>query len=311
MNKNAILMLGSCEYPEEKHILEEETGIHIKEKNSIDALMGELNGSKNYAAVLVASDHIEQHEIIPALKTINSERPYLPIVIIFPKEPPSSLLSEYAKYGVCDYIVKHKKPINLELIGNKLKLFYRLNESKNALEQSLLNQEETYKRLVENKENSKQLMTQVGMAFVYLNEEAKIVEANDEFGNILEYKNTKSLCNTPIKKLVVPRDHGKFGEIWGEIIEGKIVRDKELRLQTKHGQVRYFNINASRFVNGGIKILWLLHDITDTKRQETRKMIEIERKQDRVKQSLKVIQHLLVNMHKKYDHKPDIRDEAY
>ena len=300
MKNNIILMLGKCEYPETKQIIENGVGTKIVECASTLELIAALKATRTCSAVLIASAISESHkDVIDILQHIHLERPYMPIVLIFSDIQKLDFMFECAKNGACDYIIKNK-PINIQMIINKLKMFHRMSEIQLELEQSLADQEMMYQKLVKNRENCIELMTQVGMAFVYLNEETKIVDANEQFYSLMEYKNDASIHSFSIREFVVQRDLDVFNGIWRRISDGNVVKNTEIRLKTKHGNVKFFNVNATRFVNGGVKILFLLQDTTETKQRERRKMIEDARKQDKVRQSLIEIKHHLNIMGDRY-----------
>ena len=136
-----------------------------------------------------------------------------------------------------------------------------------------------------NSEKYKQLIEATHTAYMILDSQGNIKEANDTFKEMLSC-GEKCMCpDKNIRSMVNNISISDFDSAWKSIMQGRTIINLELSLHYENVS-KWVNMNVSLIENGEKKIFCLMTDISRRKIEEQKKMIEKERHKDSLKKHI-------------------------
>lgn len=142
------------------------------------------------------------------------------------------------------------------------------------------------KKISENNAKHKSLIESTNTAYMILDINGSVIEANDIFLQMMECKDTDLKGKSP-RSHVVANDIKLFDEAFAELIKGNQVNDLEIGFKTcTEDKVVYTSISANLIENGNTKIFCLVRDISHKKKKEDTERIVERRRKDTIKQNI-------------------------
>lgn len=126
-------------------------------------------------------------------------------------------------------------------------------------------------------------------AYIILNQNSEILEANEYFLKMIKCDNPIDIIGKSSKVFICEKDLIKYDSAIQELLNGNEVISIELcinnNILSKQDNI-WVNIKAGLMKNGTTKIFCIINNITNIKNQEISTYISLEKKKDKIKQSL-------------------------
>jgi PAS domain S-box-containing protein len=126
-------------------------------------------------------------------------------------------------------------------------------------------------------------------AYIILNQDGTILEANKYFLNMIRCDNYTNILNRYAKLFICEKDWDKYEDYISKLLKGSETEDIDLCINNNilsKTDVMWINIKSGLMKNGTIKIFCIINDITNIKQKEMGKYISDEKKKDKIKQSI-------------------------
>lgn len=146
--------------------------------------------------------------------------------------------------------------------------------------------------LKSNEENFKKyqlLLESTQAIYIEIDGQGNIIECNYPFLSFIGEENIteKRNLNINFKNLIDEEQFNHFEKEWKKILNGERVKGFELQIKFNNNK-KWVEMHSSAIVNGENKIFLLLTDIQDRKHKEFMRLIQKEKKKDKLKNEILV-----------------------
>lgn len=144
---------------------------------------------------------------------------------------------------------------------------------------------EAQEKIIKNSQKYKSLLEATQTAYVITDTEFKIIETNSVFDNLMKYT-PEQIYGHNIRCLISAKDIQFFDNMFLKLLSGQFVNNLEIALLTSNKTEINVSITANMVENGESKIICVLRDITDKKREENKKFIRSQQQKDQLRQEI-------------------------
>ena len=141
-------------------------------------------------------------------------------------------------------------------------------------------------KLRSNNQKYKSLIETTNTAYIILNKELEIMEANNIFLQILGADSLYACLGKPISLWTAPKYSEQLNTAFKDLLKGKAINDLELCLISEKNNVVNVSLYANIIENGNITIFCLVRNIDARKTIESEKYIKEQKKRDKLKQNI-------------------------
>lgn len=150
-------------------------------------------------------------------------------------------------------------------------------------------------KLKSNNMKYKSLIESTNTAYIILNKELEIMEANDVFTALIGSNSLYSCLGKSLSLWIAPKFAKTFEKAIKDLFDGSSINDLELYLVTDQNTLICVTLNANIIENGDTKIFCLVRNIAARKNLESEKYIKEEKKKDKLKQNIMALRLKLKN----------------
>lgn len=159
------------------------------------------------------------------------------------------------------------------------------------LEEKLINNNLKYKSLIES----------TNTAYIILNEQLEIMEANIIFLQLIRSNTLYDILGKCIALWISPKYTKIFEDAFKSLLKGNPINDLELHLLNEKNDIVCVSLHANIIENGNTKVFCLVRNISARKVQESEKYIKEQKKKDKLKQNILSLRSQINNKIQKFE----------
>jgi PAS domain S-box-containing protein len=156
----------------------------------------------------------------------------------------------------------------------------------NELERKLKNSKEQYKYLIE----------ATNTAYIIMDTNLKILEANKVYVDVMACQSENQVVNKHPSRWVHTDYIDRYEDAFENVLDGDDISGLEIAFLTQTGDLVYTKIDASLVRNGVDKVFCLITNITKERNESKTRFIKKQKKKDKIKQSIDGIRNQLKTM---------------
>jgi len=229
------------------------------------------------------TDGINEQLVSDRFEKLNGS---IPLICLSINDISDPKILEYYKNGSLDYILKNDLENSSHIILNRINMLFKIQKVLSTLEEEIESKNLANQKLRNNMWKYTELLEGTNTAYVVLDENRLMIEANKVFAEILSLRSVAMLLGeSPLMWIKSQVDKDKFSKYLNSLLENEKTHDIEIRLSSEYKSA-WVSISGYVMENGGKSIFLLIKNISFKKMVESQKSIEQQKRKDKLKQTI-------------------------
>jgi len=229
------------------------------------------------------TDGINEQLVSDRFEKLNGS---IPLICLSINDISDPKILEYYKNGSLDYILKNDLENSSHIILNRINMLFKIQKVLSTLEEEIESKNLANQKLRNNMWKYTELLEGTNTAYVVLDENRLMIEANKVFAEILSLRSVATLLGeSPLMWIKSQVDKDKFSKYLNSLLENEKTHDIEIRLSSEYKSA-WVSISGYVMENGGKSIFLLIKNISFKKMVESQKSIEQQKRKDKLKQTI-------------------------
>ena len=242
-----------------------------------------IDNETTVAIIDLDTDGINEQLVSDRFEKLNGS---IPLICLSINDISDPKILEYYKNGSLDYILKNDLENSSHIILNRINMLFKIQKVLSTLEEEIESKNLANQKLRNNMWKYTELLEGTNTAYVVLDENRLMIEANKVFAEILSLRSVAMLLGeSPLMWIKSQVDKDKFSKYLNSLLENEKTHDIEIRLSSEYKSA-WVSISGYVMENGGKSIFLLIKNISFKKMVESQKSIEQQKRKDKLKQTI-------------------------